>query len=311
MTITVVPSIELIHMQQRGVIDLDDELDFFTPLKVALARDTFHPDEADGSVVAWTTVSARNGFSLTRPTVPNGHIYEALNTGFTGVGEPVFPTDGGTILDGGVTWRDIGFAVGSGENACGSIHIQNAMPGLNIADWLPGNLYSVGDFVLPTTVFEDPRRRYMVCTVGGISGGGEPVWTDTMCDTVVDGAATWTVGVTQANIAQHPFISELEITEDVTTVGYTLGGLPLLAQDLEQRGRGWLVQGNDTDFGLNTTISAAWAVLFLDKVIVGGGATWYYPPLFYGLLNATRTNIVSDNGTFLLDWNVEGIARIR
>ncbi len=311
MTITVVPSIELIHMQQRGAIDLDDELDFFTPLKVALARDTFHPDEADGSVFVWSSISVRQAFSLTRPTVPNGHIYEALNTGFTGVGEPVFPTDGGTILDSGVTWRDIGLAVGSGENGIGSFHFQNAMPGLNVADWLPGNAYTAGDFVIPTTSFEDPRRRYALCVVSGLSDGAEPVWTDVYGDVVVDNLATWRMGVTQSNIAQHPFVSELEITEDVTTVGYTLGGLPLGSQNLLQRGRGWIVEGADTDFGLNTTISAAWAVLYLDKVIVGGGATWYYPPLFYGLLNATRTNIVSDNGTFLLDWNVDGLVRIR
>lgn len=315
MTITVVPSIELIEMQQRGVIDLDDELDFLAPLKVALARDTFHPDEATGSFATainpWTALSSRDGFSLTRPTVPNGHIYESLNAQNTGAVEPVFPTDGGTVLDGGITWRDLGFAVGSGESSCGAIHIQNAMPGLNIADWAATTAYVVGDFVMPTTAFEDPRRRYMVCTVAGTSGGAEPVWTDDMCDIVVDGTATWTVGVTQANIAQHPFVSELEITEDVTTVGYTLGGLPLSAQNLRQRGRGWIVTGNDTDFGLNTTISAAWAILYLDKVITGVGQTWYYPPLFYGLLNATRTNIVSDNGAFFLDWNSVGIVRLR
>lgn len=48
------------------------------------------------------------------PTIPNGHKYEAtaITTGITGATEPTFPTTaGGTVIDGGVTWTEIGSTV--------------------------------------------------------------------------------------------------------------------------------------------------------------------------------------------------------
>lgn len=48
------------------------------------------------------------------PTVLNGHKYEAtaITTGITAASEPTFPTSaGGTVVDGGVTWTEIGSTV--------------------------------------------------------------------------------------------------------------------------------------------------------------------------------------------------------
>lgn len=48
------------------------------------------------------------------PTVPNGHKYDvfSVTTGITGTTEPAWPlTAGGTVVDGGVTWREIGATV--------------------------------------------------------------------------------------------------------------------------------------------------------------------------------------------------------
>ena len=42
------------------------------------------------------------------PTTGNGHWYEAEAAGTSAASEPVWPTDGSTIIDGGVTWRDQG-----------------------------------------------------------------------------------------------------------------------------------------------------------------------------------------------------------
>jgi hypothetical protein len=43
------------------------------------------------------------------PTVPNGHTYCKIEaTDHNGAVEPRWPTDGGTVTDGGFTWQDIG-----------------------------------------------------------------------------------------------------------------------------------------------------------------------------------------------------------
>lgn len=44
----------------------------------------------------------------TFPAVPTGHWYECESAGTTGTTEPVWPTDGGTVTDGTVVWRDKG-----------------------------------------------------------------------------------------------------------------------------------------------------------------------------------------------------------
>lgn len=312
MSIIFVPSIELKELQQRGIIDLQNEVNIIGSVKIALARSTFHPDESS-AIPAWAGTTAKAAFERIVPTVPNGHIYEAQNAGTTAGGEPPFPIDGGTVVDGTVTWLDTGIAVAPPIAVCAGGHrVTNAMPGSVIVDWAPTTAYALGDFVLPTTAFEDPRRRAAVCIVAGTSAGGEPGWPAAACGTIVDGTATWLILGDQSNLAQHPFISELEITEDVVTVGYSSGGLALGTQTLLPVGRSFVLDGDDTDYGAVTTISAAWAVAYLDKIIPDPVAGfWYYPPIGYGLLTSDRTDLDSVTGPFLLDWNDAGLMRIR
>ncbi|MFW6331800.1 MAG: cadherin-like domain-containing protein [Thermodesulfobacteriota bacterium] len=40
--------------------------------------------------------------------VDNDHYYKALNSGYTGTVEPVWPTDGSTVTDGDIVWQDMG-----------------------------------------------------------------------------------------------------------------------------------------------------------------------------------------------------------
>ncbi len=300
-------------MQQRGIIDLDFELSFGEQsISIALARETFHPDEST-SHLTWVGSLGYPAFRIVVPTVPNGHIYESENNGTSAPGEPVFPTDGGTVLDNNIVWRDLGLSSAPPVVECAGGHrVSNAMPGSVITDWTLSTAYALGDFVLPTIAFEDPRRRAAVCIVAGTSDPVEPVWPDNQCDTIVDNGVTWLMLGDQANLAQYPFISELEITEDPVTVSYTLGGLNQINQTLIQEGRSFIYDGNDIPYGANSTISAAWCVAYVNKIITDPVlGFWYYPPIGYGLLTDDRTNAQSVNSEFTLEWDQDGIMRIR
>jgi len=59
-------------------------------------------------VSTWTLSTGYLLGDFVIPTVVNGHVYEATVAGTSDVTEPVFPTDGSTVVDGTVTWLDIG-----------------------------------------------------------------------------------------------------------------------------------------------------------------------------------------------------------
>lgn len=56
----------------------------------------------------WRADTAVVTDELAIPTAPNGHWYKAQAAGTTGSTEPVWPTGGGSVVDGGVTWDDQG-----------------------------------------------------------------------------------------------------------------------------------------------------------------------------------------------------------
>lgn len=68
-------------------------------------------------VLTWTTLTGKLVGDFVIPTVPNGHVYESQSVGTTAVGEPVFPTDGSTVVDGTVTWLDIGMNPAGAETS--------------------------------------------------------------------------------------------------------------------------------------------------------------------------------------------------
>jgi hypothetical protein len=58
---------------------------------------------------AWAATTTTAVGDVVVPTVANAHWYMAeASTGDTGAAEPTWPTDGSTVTDGGVTWRDMG-----------------------------------------------------------------------------------------------------------------------------------------------------------------------------------------------------------
>ncbi len=59
-------------------------------------------------VSTWTLSTGYLVGDFVIPTVVNGHVYEATVAGTSDVTEPIFPTDGSTVVDGTVTWLDIG-----------------------------------------------------------------------------------------------------------------------------------------------------------------------------------------------------------
>lgn len=107
--------------------------------------DKFNSGSKHGIWGAGVTFGAGAAPSI-QPTAQNdnGHWYLG-SFGTTGATEPVWPTDGGTVTDGSVVWRDMG---------------------------LRGIEYSAGDIVQPTAA---NGRAYMALS-SGFSGNVEPVW---------------------------------------------------------------------------------------------------------------------------------------
>ena len=84
----------------------DNTYDFpGSALKVALLSSAFEP------VPGWPVSAAVERYAYRQPTTPNGHYYQAQGAGITGGVEPTWPTNGGTVVDGAVTWLDTGLVL--------------------------------------------------------------------------------------------------------------------------------------------------------------------------------------------------------
>jgi len=57
---------------------------------------------------AWLASTAYNVGQIISPSTSNGHFYECTVAGTSGNAPPTWPTDGSTISDGTVTWKDMG-----------------------------------------------------------------------------------------------------------------------------------------------------------------------------------------------------------
>lgn len=57
---------------------------------------------------SWSGTTAYALGAVVVPTTPNSHWYMATTAGTSGAGEPTWPTNGTTVVDGTVTWQDMG-----------------------------------------------------------------------------------------------------------------------------------------------------------------------------------------------------------
>lgn len=60
---------------------------------------------------AWAASTAYPKYAVRQPTAANGHYYQAQGAGSSAAVEPTWPTDGSSVVDGAVTWLDVGTGV--------------------------------------------------------------------------------------------------------------------------------------------------------------------------------------------------------
>ncbi len=58
------------------------------------------------AAIAWSGSTAYGLGDVVVPTSPNGHSYRVVTAGTSSGSEPTWPTGGGSVTDGGVTWQD-------------------------------------------------------------------------------------------------------------------------------------------------------------------------------------------------------------
>ncbi|QWU14458.1 hypothetical protein SAMN04487895_101768 [Paenibacillus sophorae] len=107
----------------------------------------------------WGGIQSHSNGDHAVPTNDNGHYYTCIQTGYSGITEPIFPvSNGGEVQDtrGGNTW-------------------------------LTNHLYSVNDIALPTI----NNGRFYVCIQPGESGDVEPSWSTIDGSTTYDNNAVW------------------------------------------------------------------------------------------------------------------------
>lgn len=63
---------------------------------------------AYADATAWAAGAAKNTGDVVVPTAGNNHWYQAQDGGTTGGVEPAWPTDGSTVVDNDITWKDMG-----------------------------------------------------------------------------------------------------------------------------------------------------------------------------------------------------------
>ncbi|MCG7406383.1 hypothetical protein MH117_03065 [Paenibacillus sp. ACRRX] len=108
---------------------------------------------------SWKPTTLHDLHSYVVPTTDNGHVYECIQAGYTGVLEPVFPT------------TDLA-------------EVQDTR---GASTWQPSTLYYKDNIVFPTTDI----GRFYVCVKDGESGSKEPVWSSINGASVYDNTAVW------------------------------------------------------------------------------------------------------------------------
>jgi hypothetical protein len=137
-----------------------------------ISKKVYNVNPVSGSYIGW--VNVRSGTAAPKwsvltnynvgdvivPTIDNGHFYTCVQSGRSGTVEPIFPVSSeSTVQD-----------------------IQGA------TIWQPSKSYQLNEIVIPSM----SNNRFYVCTVAGVSGTNEPVWSLVDGGTVSDGMVVWT-----------------------------------------------------------------------------------------------------------------------
>lgn len=113
------------------------------------------------------------------PTVGNAGAFEfaAITTGTSAAAHPVWPqTPGQTVVDGTVTWENIGPSTWS---AGMTAFVDTSQLG-----------YHLGTLIAPATAINAGQFFYMA-TVPGVTGGSTPTWKQGILTEVTDGTVIW------------------------------------------------------------------------------------------------------------------------
>jgi len=256
-----------------GTIDLDTDI-------VQCALITWDTEFAM-STTGWVGNVAKSVGDLVIPSGgDNGHVYYCLIAGTTAVSpEPSWPKDGSTVVDGTVTWVDVGANIDTTQ----SVWIEGA------AIWQATHDYSVDDLVRPTGA--NANGHYYKCTVDtGSSAGSEPTWPTGSGATVVDGGITWTEqGV---NFAAN----------EVVGVAYTDNGVTLANKAVSYSGPIGKFDADDVAWNAST-ITARVAVLWKNGTANG----IVNPQILLILLDDNPADVQSVVSQFSILWNAAGI----
>ncbi len=144
------------------------------------------------TIPTWAATTAYTANTIVKPTVANSHYYWCTVAGTSAGVEPVWPLTGGIIVDGGVTWLDIG-----------TQPVRFAKT-IAPAAWATQTAYAIDTFVKPTTAGVYPNHYYR-CTVAGTSTATEPTW-PTNGTTVVDNAGLTTWAATTAYVINNRIV---------------------------------------------------------------------------------------------------------
>lgn len=279
MTVRVTANNSLRQNMLAGRIDLDDDT-----INVALILSTFQPHL---SWPDWVGTTAYVFGDIVKATTPNGHAFEAQNDGTSSGVEPVWagipltPGGGGTIVDGTVTWLDLGINPPLSE-------VQDRGFVTPVTIWAGSTGYLVGDFIIPTSV----NGHVYEATIAGTSDVSEPVF-PIDGSTVVDGTVTW------LDIGMNPAGDESSGT------GYTPGGETIASSIINFLNRRATWDGDDVVYS-TATVTARWGQMYKVGTIDG----WINPLVGLVLFNDTPSDVGSVDADFIIKWNTDGILRL-
>ncbi len=286
MSIVVTPTNQFKYLQTRGEYDLTGGGSY----KFMLSNAAYQPSL---DWPAWAFSNNYTKYDVIVPTVPNGHAYESISGifGTSAPSEPIFPTDGGTVQDGTVVWRDLGinppqrdFRDATPDEMIGAV--------TGATTWAATTAYTVDtSFVVPSV-----RNGAVFRAIAtGTSGGSEPDFA-----AVAQGDVTPADGTTQwRSMGQNPGGDEIPVAGGYPAGGFTVVDMDALYNINSHRQR---VTANNL-FESPRTFTARRGTIYQD----GSFSESLNPTVAMILLKSDNTDFVQSGGAFEIKWELPGI----